>query len=78
MAAASFLEAGLRFIETIASDRAGQSSTGAPASRMDQAFSGLFSRDARTNRPVLSIPLPESITHERLTGAIAALLNAFR
>jgi len=78
MAAASFLEAGLRFIETIASDRAGQSSTGAPASRMDQAFSGLFSRDARTNRPVLSIPLPESITQERLTGAIAALLNAFR
>ncbi len=78
MAAASFLEAGLRFIETIASDRVEQSSTDAPNRRLGESFSGLFSRDARTNRPVLSIPLPESITQERLTGAIAALLNAFR
>jgi hypothetical protein len=77
-AAASFLEAGLRFIETIAADRAGKSSTDASTLRLDQSLSGLFSQDAGTNRPVLSIPLPESITQERLTGAITALLNAFR
>jgi SNF2 family DNA or RNA helicase len=78
IAAASFLEAGLQFIETIASDRAGQSSSEAPNRRLGESLSGLFSQDARTNRPVLSIPMPESITKERLTGAITALLNAFR
>ncbi len=78
IAAASFFEAGLRFIETFAADRAGQSPTATPASRSNQSLSGLFSQDARTNRPVLSIPLPESITQERLTGALAALLNTFR
>jgi hypothetical protein len=78
MAVASFFEAGLLFIETIASDRAAGSSTDAPTRRLDQSLSALFSQDARTNRPVLSIPLPESITQERLTGAIATLLNAFR
>jgi len=77
-AAASLLEAGLRFIETIASDRAAGSSTDTSTSRLDQSLSGLFSRDAKTNRPVLSIPLPESVTQERLTGAIAALLSAFK
>jgi superfamily II DNA or RNA helicase/predicted nucleic acid-binding Zn finger protein len=75
MAAASFLEAGLRFIETIASSRTAGSSVDAPAGRLDHQVSGLFSRDARTNRPILSIPLPESVTQERLTGAISALLN---
>jgi hypothetical protein len=78
MAAASFLEAGLRFIETIAEDRAAGNSMDAPNRRLSESFSGLISQDARTNRPVLSIPLPESITQERLTGAITALLNASR
>jgi len=78
IAAASLLEAGLRFIETIASDRVAGSSANTPATRLDQSLSGLISRDAKTNRPMLSIPLPESVTQERLTGAIAALLNAFR
>jgi hypothetical protein len=76
-AAASFIEAGLRFIETIASDRGAASSGVAPASRVDQPLAGLFTRDARTNRPVLSIPLPESVTPDRLSSAIFALLNAF-
>jgi hypothetical protein len=77
MAAASFIEAGLRFIESMASDGAAGSSDGAPAGRLDRTISGLFTRDARTNRPVLSIPLPESVTQERLVGAISALLNTF-
>jgi len=78
IAAASLLEAGLRFIETIASDRVAGSSADTSASRLDQSLSGLITRDVKTNRPMLSIPLPESVTQERLTGAIAALLNAFR
>jgi hypothetical protein len=77
MAAASFIEAGLRFIESIASDRAAGNSAGATPHRLDQAMSGLFKWDARTNRPALSIPLPESVTQERLGAAISALLNTF-
>jgi hypothetical protein len=73
-AAASFIEAGLRFLETIAS---GDGTGSTPASRLDQPLAGLFTRDGRTNRPVLSIPVPESVTPERISGAISALLNAF-
>jgi hypothetical protein len=38
----------------------------------------LVSRDAGANRPVLSIPLPESVTGERLSSVVAGLLNALR
>ncbi len=78
MAAASLFEAGLRFIESIASGTAASSSAGSSGGRLDQPMSRLFTRDARTNRPALTIPLPESITQERLTGALSALLNTFR
>jgi SNF2 family DNA or RNA helicase len=65
-AAATLIEAGLRFIEAIVSDRgAGNSEVAAP-SRKNQPLAELFTRNARTNRPVLSIPLPESVTQERL------------
>jgi hypothetical protein len=63
-AAAGLLEAGLKFLESMTSDRP-----------IEQVLSGLISRDPGTNRPVLSIPLPESITEGRLTSAIAGLLN---
>ena len=76
-AAASFIEAGLRFIETITAGHRAGGSDSAPASRLDQPLAGLFTRDARTNRPVLSIPLPESVTQERLSGALSTLLSAF-
>jgi SNF2 family DNA or RNA helicase len=76
-ATASLLEAGLRFIEAIASDRGAGNFKGAPATGNNQPLAGLFTRDARTNRPVLSIPLPESLTQDRLSGALSALLNAF-
>ena len=64
--AATLIEAGLRFIEAIASDRVAGNSEVAPPSRKNQPLAELFTRDARTNRPVLSIPLPESVTQERL------------
>jgi hypothetical protein len=76
LAADSFLDAGLRFIELLAAAGAAGASGGEPAGRLDQALSSLFTRDARTNRPVLTIPLPESFTQERLTNAFSALLNA--
>jgi hypothetical protein len=78
MAAVSLLEAGLRFIESIAPDRAAAGSADALASRLSQPLSRLFTRDAETNRTILSIPLPEAVTQERLAGALSALLSRLR
>jgi superfamily II DNA or RNA helicase/predicted nucleic acid-binding Zn finger protein len=75
LAAASFIEAGLRLIESIAVGGAARRSTAAPAPRVAQVLPTLFTRDARTNRPALTIPLPDSVTQERLTSALSALLN---
>jgi hypothetical protein len=63
-AAASLIEAGVRFIETISIGPA-----------VGDLLAGLITRDPRTDRPALSIPLPESVTQERLAGAISALLK---
>jgi superfamily II DNA or RNA helicase len=63
-AAASLIEAGLKFIESIASNGAA-----------NEMLARFCTRDTRTNRPVLSIPLPESVNQERLAGAISTLLN---
>ena len=38
----------------------------------------LLRRDAQTQRPTLAIPLPESITAERLAGVISGLSNLAR
>jgi SNF2 family DNA or RNA helicase len=76
LAAASFVEAGLKLIESFAED-ATIGTADAPPKRLDQALSTLFTQDARTNRPALTIPLPESVTQQRLVGAVSALLAAF-
>src|SRR5271166_3916148 len=75
MAAASLLEAGIKFIETITSDGAWPTNAGS-GSRVEDILSGLFTRDSGTNRPVLSIPLPESLSQERMAAAIAGLVNS--
>jgi hypothetical protein len=67
-AAAGLIEAGVKFMESITSDGAG--------SRLEQILSGLCTRDARTNRPVLSIPLPEYVSQERIARAISGLVNS--
>jgi hypothetical protein len=74
-AAAGLLEAGIRFLETLASPAgAGTGETsGAPIRRW---LSTAVQTDPRTNRPVLALPLPESITRERLAGALAGLMAA--
>ena len=68
-AAAGLIEAGVKFLESMvtASDQPVQG-----------IFARLVSRDAHTNRPVLSIPLPEALTAERLSGAVESLLKALR
>ncbi len=75
LAAASFIEAGLRFIESIATASTAGPSEGESARRLDRNLLSLFTRDDRTNRPALTIPLPESVTQERFTSAVSALVN---
>ncbi len=62
-AAAGLIEAGVVFLESIAAQGGGS------------LLSGLVTRDARTNQPVLSIALPEPVSQERLTGALSGLLS---
>lgn len=66
LAAAGLIDAGVKFMESIVSSGSAEA-----------AVSSLFTRDAGTNRPVLSIPLPESVSQESLTKAIAGLLTVF-
>ena len=74
-AAAKFLEAGLNFLEKIAPPVPGVSSSTDRLKPLERALSALFRTDAQTRRPVLTVPLPESFTTERLAGAINGLLN---
>jgi hypothetical protein len=68
-AAAGLIETGVRFLESLAAV-----AQNAPAA---QALSNLVSVDPHTNRPVLSIPLPESVDQNRLVRALSAVLGAF-
>jgi hypothetical protein len=47
-----------------------------PASRAAAQPAGVVRNDPHTNRPVLAIPLPESITVDRLKSAAAQLLGS--
>jgi hypothetical protein len=76
-AAAGLVEAGVKFIESIFTrDGSAKDSSGASASRLEQILSGLCTRDTRTNKPILSIPLPESVNQERIARAISILVNS--
>ena len=68
-AAAGLIETGVRFLESLAAV-----ARSAPAGG---ELSNLVSRDPHTNRPVLSIPLPQSVDPDRVTRAITAFLSAF-
>src|SRR5262249_34974355 len=69
-AAASLIETGVRFFESLAS-----LTQNAPA---DDLLSTLLTVDPRTKRPALSIPLPASLDKNRLSRAISAVLGALR
>jgi hypothetical protein len=75
-AAAGLVEAGIEFIESIASSGTAGSSVAAPGRPFEQILSGLFTQDAQTKAPVLCIPLPESVNRERLAAAISRLVNS--
>ena len=77
-AAAGLFEAGIKFLESISSGSSGARPAEASGSPMEQVLSGLFKKDATTNRPVLSIPLPESINQERVAAAITGLVGMLR
>ncbi len=66
---------GVKFIESIAAEGDAGSLDGKPGKSFEQILSGLFTQDAQTNRPVLSIPLPEFVTKERMSTAISGLVN---
>jgi SNF2 family DNA or RNA helicase len=68
-AAAGLIETGVRFLESLA-----KVAQNTPA---DETLSNLVSLDPRTNRPVLSIPLPKSMDQNRLIRALSAVLGAF-
>lgn len=74
-AAANLLEAGLTFLETIALPAAGTRRATDHSKIIAHAFSSLLRIDPQTQRPVLTLPLPESLTAERVAGAISGLLS---
>jgi superfamily II DNA or RNA helicase/predicted nucleic acid-binding Zn finger protein len=76
-AAAGFIEAGVRFMESIVASSAAGGSGSTPGGQLEQTLSALFTRDARTNKPALSIPLPDSLTQARLAAAISGLVSTF-
>ncbi|MEI9972168.1 MAG: C-terminal helicase domain-containing protein [Ignavibacteriota bacterium] len=68
-AAAGLVETGVRFLESLAAV--------AQSASAETLLSNLVSVEPRTNRPVLSIPLPQSVDQNRLVRALSALLGAF-
>jgi hypothetical protein len=70
-AAAQFLEAGLTLLESLSSPR----SADVGLEPIKRGLSTLLRRDAQTQGPTLAIPLPESITTERLARVIGGFLG---
>jgi hypothetical protein len=75
VAASGLLEAGLRFLETLAAPAA-MAVGGSSVSPIERFLASAVQTDPRTGQPVLSIPMPATITRERLAGALAGLLGA--
>ena len=76
-AAAGWIETGLRFLESLVAGvqkpAAGEGADG----HVQPGLSNLVSRDPRTGRTALSIPLPQSVDEDRLARVIAGVLSAF-
>src|SRR6266478_6255091 len=69
-AVSKFLEAGLTLLESLSAP-SGADGFG----RIEHGLSTLLRTDAQTRRPTLEIPLPESITAERLARVITGFLG---
>jgi hypothetical protein len=73
-AAAGLIDAGVRFLESLGSHlgaRVSQPHLDDPVQRL---ISPLIQTNPQTNRPVLAIPLPDSVGRERLVAALSGLL----
>ena len=69
-AVSKFLEAGLTLLESLSSP-SGADGFGP----IERGLATLLRTDAQTRRPTLEIPLPESITAERLARVITGFLG---
>jgi superfamily II DNA or RNA helicase len=76
-AAAKLLEAGLSFLASLAPPRTSPARSTDHSATIERALSSLLRTDAQTQRPVLTIPLPESFSAERLAGIVSGLLSKF-
>ncbi len=74
-AAAKLLEAGLSFLETIALPGTGAARSTNYSRIIERAFSSLVRADPQTQRRVFTLPLPESLTAERVANAVSGLLS---
>jgi hypothetical protein len=73
-AAAGLIDAGVRFLESLGSRLGGQVPQQHPDNPVQRLVSPLVRTDPQTNRPVLAIPLPDSVGQERLVAALSGLL----
>jgi superfamily II DNA/RNA helicase len=76
-AAAKLLEAGLNFLESIVPPPAGGARPTVRFEAIERSLAALFQPDAKTQRPTLTLPLPEGFSTERLAGVIGGLLSKF-
>ncbi len=77
-AAVGLLEAGLTFLESLGTGAASQHGEGLDGTTTQFPLSALFHRDQQSNRTLLAIPLPASVTKERLGQALAGLVSALQ
>ena len=71
-----FLEAGLALLESLSSPPSTSASEGSECSaQIERSLSALFRTDVEDQRPTLVIPLPATVTVERLTTMISGFLR---
>jgi hypothetical protein len=76
------IEAGMRFLEAISFVATGPESAPTPAGRLNgppkDFVSDIIRTDSETGVPMLTIPLPETVTTERVANAIGSFLRTFQ
>jgi SNF2 family DNA or RNA helicase len=81
-AMSGLIEAGMRFLEAISFVATGPESAPTPAGRLNgppkDFVSDIIRTDSETGVPMLTIPLPETVTTERVANAIGSFLRTFQ
>ncbi len=73
-AADGLIDAGVRFLESLGSHLGVRVSEQHPDNPVKRLISPLIQTNPQTNRPMLAIPLPDSVGQERLVAALSGLL----